>query len=203
MQRPTRHPKSAKAEAYLASVTRLSDQELMDELRRFGEDPGPITATTKSLYQKQLAKCVSEKAKGARGRISQEPAFACLGARNLAPSSPASSQARREEANETSESFIAEWSSESEDADRVAIPRVSTVGDVRGPASAPVLHRPPSAQPQVSEPPPRAKTRSQTRLQAAQARSQVDGGGVRERLPHRAEEREEGRRRVSEHAPVE
>ena len=48
----------------MADVARLSDEELVEELRRYGEDPGPIVETTRGLYQKKLARLMGEKAKG-------------------------------------------------------------------------------------------------------------------------------------------
>ena len=81
-------------EGYLSSIARLSDQELRDDLRRFGEDPGPVTATTRLLYKKRLARHVSTSPRGVRGRNSQEPVF-LSGSPGFQPlHSPASSQAR-------------------------------------------------------------------------------------------------------------
>ena len=42
----------------------MSDKELMEELRKFGENPGPITDTTRGVYQRKLAKHLAEKTKG-------------------------------------------------------------------------------------------------------------------------------------------
>ena len=42
----------------------MSDKELMEELRKFGENPGPITDTTRVVYQRKLAKHLAEKTKG-------------------------------------------------------------------------------------------------------------------------------------------
>ena len=59
--------KVAKVDAYLSQVQQLTDQELLEELRELsegGEEPGPITDTTRSVYQRQLARLMAEKAKG-------------------------------------------------------------------------------------------------------------------------------------------
>ena len=48
----------------MADVCQLSDEELMEELRQFGETPGPIVDTTRGLYQKKLARLMAEKTKG-------------------------------------------------------------------------------------------------------------------------------------------
>lgn len=62
-KRPT---KVVKSDTYLAQVTQMSDGELVQQLRKFGEDPGPITDTTKGVYQRKLAKHLAEKTLGAQ-----------------------------------------------------------------------------------------------------------------------------------------
>lgn len=42
----------------------MSDEDLAEELRRYGEDPGPIMETTRGVYQRQLAKLMAERTKG-------------------------------------------------------------------------------------------------------------------------------------------
>jgi len=61
-KRPT---KVVKSDTYLTQVTQMSDGELVEQLRKFGEDPGPITDTTKGVYQRKLAKHLAEKTLGA------------------------------------------------------------------------------------------------------------------------------------------
>ena len=53
----------------MAGVSQLSDEELMEELRRYGEEPGPILDSTRGLYQKKLAKLMAEKTKGEEGDV--------------------------------------------------------------------------------------------------------------------------------------
>lgn len=48
----------------MAGVSQLSDEDLAEELRRYGEDPGPIMETTRGVYQRQLAKLMAERTKG-------------------------------------------------------------------------------------------------------------------------------------------
>lgn len=57
--------KTSKIDSYLGQVARLSDQELLEELRALGESPGPVTDTTRAVYQRQLARHMADKAKGA------------------------------------------------------------------------------------------------------------------------------------------
>ena len=56
--------KVAKSDTYISQVAQMTDKQLMEELRKFGEDPGPITDTTRGVYQKKLAKLFAEKPKG-------------------------------------------------------------------------------------------------------------------------------------------
>ena len=56
--------KAAKGDTYVSQVAQMSDKELMEELRKFGENPGPITDTTRGVYQRKLAKHLAEKTKG-------------------------------------------------------------------------------------------------------------------------------------------
>ena len=54
-------------DTYLGQVQKLTDQELLEELRELsqeGEEPGPITDTTRAVYQRQIARRMAEKAKG-------------------------------------------------------------------------------------------------------------------------------------------
>ena len=53
--------KQSKAlETYLTHVQTLSNTELMDGLIRLGEDPGPINPSTRSVYERKLAKLLEE-----------------------------------------------------------------------------------------------------------------------------------------------
>lgn len=56
--------KTASQSSYMAGVSQLSDEDLAEELRRYGEDPGPIMETTRGVYQRQLAKLMAERTKG-------------------------------------------------------------------------------------------------------------------------------------------
>ena len=59
-----RKKKSVKADTYLSEVQGLTDEELKEELKRFGKDCGPITDSTRLLYQRSLAKSMAERATG-------------------------------------------------------------------------------------------------------------------------------------------
>jgi hypothetical protein len=54
--------KKVSIDSYLPDIKTMSDEELIEELRDYGATPGPITNTTRLVYQKKLA---SFKAKGA------------------------------------------------------------------------------------------------------------------------------------------
>ena len=47
--------KKISIETYLPSVKLLSDEELVEDLKEHGVVPGPITESTRSVYQKKLA----------------------------------------------------------------------------------------------------------------------------------------------------
>ena len=47
--------KKISIETYLPSVKLLSDEELVEDLKEHGVIPGPITESTRSVYQKKLA----------------------------------------------------------------------------------------------------------------------------------------------------
>ena len=49
-------------------VARLTDEELVEELRSRGEEPGPVMDSTRGVYQRKLAKLMAEKAKGEKRR---------------------------------------------------------------------------------------------------------------------------------------
>ena len=49
-------------------VARLTDEELVEELRSRGEEPGPVMDSTRVVYQRKLAKLMAEKAKGEKRR---------------------------------------------------------------------------------------------------------------------------------------
>ena len=56
--------KVGKSDTYISQVAQMTDKQLLEELRQFGEDPGPITDTTRGVYQRKLAKHLAEKPKG-------------------------------------------------------------------------------------------------------------------------------------------
>ena len=62
--REKRFTKVASADHYLKQVTNISDTELASELKKYNVDVGPITDSTRSVYQRKLAKLMAEKAKG-------------------------------------------------------------------------------------------------------------------------------------------
>lgn len=65
----TPQSKTASQSSYMAGVSQLSDEDLAEELRRYGEDPGPIMETTRGVYQRQLAKLMAERTKGNKKMI--------------------------------------------------------------------------------------------------------------------------------------
>lgn len=52
--------KTIKIDTYLTDVEALIDQELKEELEKLGKDVGPITDTTRVVYQKMLARLMAE-----------------------------------------------------------------------------------------------------------------------------------------------
>ena len=62
--REKRFTKVASADHYLKQVTNISDTELVSELKKYNVDVGPITETTRGVYERKLAKLMAEKAKG-------------------------------------------------------------------------------------------------------------------------------------------
>lgn len=48
-----------KMDTYLPQVSTLSDEELAAQLQGYGEIIGPITATTRIVYERQLAKLMA------------------------------------------------------------------------------------------------------------------------------------------------
>ena len=59
-----RKKKSVRVDTYLSEVQGLIDDELKEELERFGKDCGPITDTTRAVYQRMLAKLMAERVTG-------------------------------------------------------------------------------------------------------------------------------------------
>ena len=64
LMQATKKRKSVKLDTYLPDVLDLPDSELLEELRGYGEDCGPITDSTRGVYQRKLAKLMAEKATG-------------------------------------------------------------------------------------------------------------------------------------------
>ena len=56
--------KTASQSTYMGDVCKLDDEELAEELRNYGENPGPILDSTRGVYQKKLARLMAEKTKG-------------------------------------------------------------------------------------------------------------------------------------------
>lgn len=48
----------------MAQVEALTDEELLEELRKHGVLAGPILDTTRAVYRKKLAQAMAEQAKG-------------------------------------------------------------------------------------------------------------------------------------------
>ena len=48
-----------KIDTYLPQVETLSDKELSEQLQEHGESVGPITATTRTVYERKLAKLMA------------------------------------------------------------------------------------------------------------------------------------------------
>ena len=59
----------ANVDSYMAAVEKLSDDELMEELRRHDLVAGPVVETTRRLYQKKLAQAMADQAKGVCGCV--------------------------------------------------------------------------------------------------------------------------------------
>ena len=59
--RAKRYTKVASPEAYMADVGKMSDSELIRELKQQGVSPGPITSSTREVYRRKLAKLKAEK----------------------------------------------------------------------------------------------------------------------------------------------
>lgn len=51
-------------EHYTRQLSGYSDSELAKELKKYGISSGPITVTTRNLYEKKLARVLLDKAKG-------------------------------------------------------------------------------------------------------------------------------------------
>ena len=67
----SRTTKLANAEAYVAQVEALTDEELLEELRKHGVLAGPILDTTRAVYRKKLAQAMAEQAKASSKSRSQ------------------------------------------------------------------------------------------------------------------------------------
>ena len=105
-------------DTYLADVVALSDEELLEELQAHGKATGPIVDSTRSAYQRMLAKLIAEqtvsKCKAMRS-LKLEPSPTCVAA-------AASRETQQEEEEEEEEdegvdanvSYIGEWSSDEE-----------------------------------------------------------------------------------------
>jgi hypothetical protein len=65
--------KTASQTAYMADVVQLSDEDLLEELRKYGESPGPIVESTRGLYQKKLARLMAQKTKASDEGRSRPP----------------------------------------------------------------------------------------------------------------------------------
>ncbi|CAI8044207.1 hypothetical protein GBAR_LOCUS24545 [Geodia barretti] len=84
--------KTASQTAYMAEVVQLSDEELLEELRKYGENPGPIVDSTRGLYQKKLARLVAQKTKASDEGRSRPPESVDYGTDHLGEWSSQSSE---------------------------------------------------------------------------------------------------------------
>ena len=50
---------AAKIDTYLPQVETLSDKALSEQLQTYGENVGPITGTTRTVYERKLAKLMA------------------------------------------------------------------------------------------------------------------------------------------------
>lgn len=60
--------RKSKKESQLVFIKNLSNEELMDELSQFGENPGPINSLTRSVYERKLAKLMEEEGESRWGQ---------------------------------------------------------------------------------------------------------------------------------------
>ena len=57
---PAKSKKTApKIDTFLPQVETLSDKALTEQLQEYGESVGPITSTTRSVYERKLAKLIA------------------------------------------------------------------------------------------------------------------------------------------------
>lgn len=62
--RGKQYSKVATPDTYMSDINKLSDAELMSELKKLGVSPGPITSSTRDVYRRKLAKLKAEKTRG-------------------------------------------------------------------------------------------------------------------------------------------
>ena len=58
-----RYTKVVSSETYQTEVGRMGDSEMAKLLKQHGVDVGPITASTRGVYERKLAKLMSENVK--------------------------------------------------------------------------------------------------------------------------------------------
>lgn len=62
--RAKRYTKVSSPDHYMEDVSKMSDSELARELKQYGINVGPITSSTRSVYQRRLAKLKAERTSG-------------------------------------------------------------------------------------------------------------------------------------------
>ena len=56
---PAKSKKVPKIDTILPQVETLTDKQLSEQLQGYGENVGPITSTTRSVYERKLAKLMA------------------------------------------------------------------------------------------------------------------------------------------------
>eukprot|EP00731_Ephydatia_muelleri_P003722 Em0001g3722a len=111
----SRTTKLANAEAYMTQAEALTDEELLEELRKHGVLAGPILDSTRAVYQKKLAQAMAERAKGAHVQLGHIvlPPKCVFKSRGQAP--PPSKELKGELSSQDDEGEIEEVEEEEEE----------------------------------------------------------------------------------------
>lgn len=105
--------RKSKKEAQVIFISNLSDEELMDELIEYGENPGPINSLTRSVYERKLIKVMEEEGEWVglvSGVDTSTSIMSCVG-------TPRKHPLPVKEAESVNDSFIGEWSDEGDESD--------------------------------------------------------------------------------------